>query len=194
VQNDTLTYRLKRLYWSIGPEIREWNRSLIFSIPGKIGEFSRRKYAESHFGMCGKNIKLYPYIKIYSPQGLSVGDDVIIADYVQISAGGGVVIGDRVGFGPFVKIWSINHRIDRTDIPIVEQGWETKKVVIEEDVWIGMGAIILPGATIGKGAVISAGALLGQKPIPPYALVAGNPGRVIGYRQAPEATEPKDKE
>lgn len=54
-------------------------------------------------------------------------------------------------------------------------------VVIGDDVWIGNSAIILSGVTIGQGAVIGAGCVL-AKSVPPYAIMIGNPARIIGYR------------
>jgi phosphonate metabolism protein (transferase hexapeptide repeat family) len=54
-------------------------------------------------------------------------------------------------------------------------------VVIAHDVWIGHGAIVLPGRSIGIGAVVAAGAVV-TKDVTPYAIVAGNPARVIRQR------------
>src|SRR5262249_4559829 len=54
-------------------------------------------------------------------------------------------------------------------------------VVIGHDVWIGHGVIILPGRTVGTGAVVGAGAVV-TKDVDPYAIVAGNPARVIRQR------------
>ena len=53
-----------------------------------------------------------------------------------------------------------------------------KKVVIEDGVFIGVGAIILPGVTVGEGSIIGAGAVV-TKSIPPYSVAVGNPANVI---------------
>jgi phosphonate metabolism protein (transferase hexapeptide repeat family) len=55
------------------------------------------------------------------------------------------------------------------------------RVVIGHDVWIGHGAIVLPGRNIGTGAVIAAGAIV-TKDVPDYAIVAGNPARIVRQR------------
>lgn len=60
--------------------------------------------------------------------------------------------------------------------------------VIENDVWIGMRAVILSGVHIGNGAVIGAGTIVTHD-VPDYAIVAGNPAKLIRYRFAPEQIE-----
>lgn len=54
-------------------------------------------------------------------------------------------------------------------------------IFVGDDVWIGLNAIILSGVHIGQGAVIAAGAVV-TKDVPPYAVVAGNPARVVKKR------------
>lgn len=61
-------------------------------------------------------------------------------------------------------------------------------IVVEDDVWIGNNALILSGVTIGQGAVVAAGSVV-TKDIEPYAIVAGNPAKVIKYRFEPEIIE-----
>jgi acetyltransferase-like isoleucine patch superfamily enzyme len=63
----------------------------------------------------------------------------------------------------------------------IKSSLNSKKVVIGNDVWIGTRAIILPGVNIGDGAVIGAGAIV-TKDVEPYAVVGGNPARLIRYR------------
>lgn len=54
-------------------------------------------------------------------------------------------------------------------------------IVVDDDVWIGTRAIICSGVHIGKGAIVAAGAVV-TKDIPPYAIVGGNPAKLIRYR------------
>ncbi len=56
---------------------------------------------------------------------------------------------------------------------------------IGHDVWIGNRATILPGITVGNGAVIGTGAVV-SKDVPPFAIVVGNPARLIRYRFDPD--------
>lgn len=56
-----------------------------------------------------------------------------------------------------------------------------KFIVVGNDVWIGNEVIILRGVTIGDGAVIGAGTVV-TKDVPPYAVVSGNPAKIIKYR------------
>ena len=54
-------------------------------------------------------------------------------------------------------------------------------ITVSDDVWIGTRAIILSGVNIGQGAIIAAGSIV-TKDVPPYAVVAGIPARIIKYR------------
>ena len=84
--------------------------------------------------------------------------------------------------GTDVTIITRNHRFDRTDIPMMEQGFEEERpVYIGNDVWIGDRALILPGVHIGDGSIIAAGAVV-TKDVPPYSIAAGVPARKIRDR------------
>ncbi|TJV70721.1 MAG: CatB-related O-acetyltransferase [Mesorhizobium sp.] len=58
-------------------------------------------------------------------------------------------------------------------------------ITVGNDVWIGSRAIVLSGVTIGHGAIVGAGSVV-TKDVPPYAVVAGNPARLIRHRFEPE--------
>ena len=62
---------------------------------------------------------------------------------------------------------------------------EAKDVIIEEDVWLAANVTILPGVIIGRGSIIGSGSVC-RNSVPPYAIVIGNPGKVIGFKFSPE--------
>lgn len=97
--------------------------------------------------------------------------------------GRNTVIGENVMMGPDCIIYSRNHRFDRTDIPMIEQGFfDEEPVTIGNDVWIGGRVTILPGVKIGNGAVIGAGAVV-SRDVPDFAIVGGVPAKVLKYRK-----------
>jgi acetyltransferase-like isoleucine patch superfamily enzyme len=60
-----------------------------------------------------------------------------------------------------------------------------KDVVVDEDVWMGARVTLLQGVHIGRGAEIGTGTVV-RKSIPPYAVVVGNPAKIVGFRFTPE--------
>lgn len=115
---------------------------------------------------------------------LRVGDNTYIGEYNNIRAGGGSIeIGNDCSISQHISIIASNHNIAKHML-IKNQKWSNKNnyVKILDDVWIGSNSIILPGVTIGRGAVVGAGSVV-TKDIPEYAVVAGNPARIIKYRE-----------
>lgn len=84
-------------------------------------------------------------------------------------------------------ILSYTHNYQDLDRPIIEQGMVGRPVHIGADVWIGARVIVLPGITIGDGAIVGAGSVV-TRDVPTRAIVAGNPARVIRYRDQGEAS------
>jgi len=136
----------------------------------------------------GDNVMIGPYCVIRASsltnlgEGVRIGKNSAMDAYSYIGAGGGVTIGDSVIMGQHVSFHAENHRYDRVDIPIKEQGITRKGIVIEDDCWVGSNAVFLDGAQVGRGCVIAAGAVVTGN-IPPYSVVAGVPGRVIKSRK-----------
>lgn len=103
---------------------------------------------------------------------LIIGNFVSIANEVVFILGGNHQINTLTTYPLYSKLIEINPELDAT----------TKGAIhISDDVWIGTRAMILSGVTIGKGAIIGAGAIV-TKDIPPYAIVGGNPAKIIRYR------------
>jgi maltose O-acetyltransferase len=114
-----------------------------------------------------------------------IGDDVWISvgaylDYVEI--------GNSVLIGPNAMLLSggRHHNLDRLDIPIKRQGNPPKKpTLIEDGVWIGANATVM--ADVGHDAVVGAGSVV-TKPVPPFAVVGGNPARILRVRGEGDAS------
>lgn len=128
---------------------------------------------------CGKNVNI-EHGAIFSAN-TSLGDYSGIGINARIH--GDCTIGDYVMMGPDVVIITRNHAFDRTDIPMMHQGFEEERpVVIGNDVWIGERVTILPGVHVGEGAILAAGSII-TKDVPDYAIVAGVPAKIIKTRK-----------
>ncbi|NQX55246.1 acyltransferase [Pedobacter panaciterrae] len=90
-----------------------------------------------------------------------------------------ISIEDDVMMGSGVQIYVNNHRFDRKDISLIDQGYyPDKPVVLKKGCWIGANSIILPGVTIGCNTVIGAGSIV-TKSIPDFVVAVGNPAKII---------------
>ncbi len=99
-----------------------------------------------------------------------------IGSYVSIAMGVKFVLGGQHEYEtPFS--YPFKSRI----LGLGEEAESKGKIIIEDDVWIGMDAIILSGVKVGRGAIIAAGCVV-IKDIPPYAIVGGNPMKIIKFR------------
>jgi UDP-2-acetamido-3-amino-2,3-dideoxy-glucuronate N-acetyltransferase len=144
----------------------------------------------------GDNVKIFhpPLVNLY---GCTIGSDTKIGAFVEIQKNAtvgarckisshtficeGVVIEDEVFVGHGVMF--TNDRFPRATNPDgsqqTEADWSVVPTRVGRTASIGSNATILCGVTIGEGALIGAGAVV-TKDIPPYAIAAGVPARVIG--------------
>jgi len=115
-----------------------------------------------------------------SGQSLTIGRFCSIADKVEILLGGGHRL-DWVSTYPFAAMRGLWPDVEAPADYHASRGG----VTIGSDVWLGSGCLILSGVTIGHGAVVAARAVV-SRDVPPYAVVAGNPARVVRHRFDPE--------
>ncbi len=120
-------------------------------------------------------------LKGYHKNELRIGDQAWIGQQCFFHAAGGLTIGARVGIAPCVKILTSQHEEAGRETPVLFSPIAFAPVVVEEDADVGIGAIVLPGVTIGRGAIVGAGAVV-TRDVPPFAVVAGNPARVLRTR------------
>lgn len=183
---------LQALWHDVGTRAGRYQllEALARNAPGMVGYEVRRHLLGRRFARAGPGLRIAEGIRVFGPEHLSVGVNCWIGLHNTIQARGGVDLGDNVLLGPGVAIWSVNHVFARDDQPIIEQGYDHKKVVIGSDVWVGANSFIMPGAVLGDGVIVSAGSVVGGKDVEPYAIVAGNPARKIGSRRDRGGTQP----
>jgi len=162
------------------------------------GQFSR-----GDFRNCPETVVFEAGALVFHPENIWIDDNVYVGHHailkgyfkneMRIGAGtwigqaaffhsaGGITVGKDVGVGPHVCILTSTHRDPGRALPIMAGELECAAVVLQDGCDIGVGAVILPGVTIGRGAQVGAGAIV-TKDVPEYAVVAGNPARILRHR------------
>jgi virginiamycin A acetyltransferase len=139
----------------------------------QVGEYSYYDDPEDSEGFARNVLYLFPFI----------GDRLIIGRYCAIARGATFVMNGA------------NHRMSGFStypFNIFGNGWERSTplpqelpykgdTVVGNDVWIGYEAMLMPGVRVGDGAIVAARSVVGSD-VPAYAIVAGNPARVVRMR------------
>ncbi|MEM4725254.1 MAG: acyltransferase [Candidatus Hadarchaeum sp.] len=139
----------------------------------------------------GGEVRLGERVHLYRDTIIEIGagGSVVIGDNTHIQAScnikgflGSVIIGRNVQIAPHCAFSPYEHNFEDRAAPICAQGIRSAgDIVLEDDVWLGVGVKVLEGVRIGRGAVIGAGAVV-TKDVPEYAIAVGVPARVIRRR------------
>ncbi len=132
--------------------------------------------AHCNFGygatMNPQNIYMDDYSRIQNHLNfISYKGKLIVKKYAAVGAGCTIIPGDHVPTVGVPQYLAGHLHINDVD----------GEIVIGEDAWVGAGTILLSHCSIGRGAVVAAGAVV-SKPVPPYAVVAGVPAKIIATR------------
>jgi maltose O-acetyltransferase len=126
----------------------------------------------------GRNVILHPGVVLEDPR-TTIGEDVWISHQCYLDY---VTIGDHVLVGPHAVVLAGGHphQDERLDVPIKLQPNNPKEpVVLGNGCWIGANATVM--ADVGHDAIVGAGSVV-TRSVPPFAIVAGNPARVLRLR------------
>jgi acetyltransferase-like isoleucine patch superfamily enzyme len=143
----------------------------------------------------GNNVKIAKFVNLY---GCEVGDETKIGTFVEIQKNAvvgrrckisshtficeGVTIEDYVFVGHGVTF--VNDTYPRATTPAGElqttADWKVEPTIVKTGASIGSGATILSNLVIGEHAIVGAGSVV-TRDVPPHAIVAGNPARVLRY-------------
>ena len=169
----------KNLYGHIRSYLNDYVRYVTIRT-GRIHSFRIRTfiYRKVLYVDMPKDTVVYYGAEIRSPYNLHIGHGCYIGDQAILDARNGITIGNNVNFSTHVSIWTEQH--DHED-PWFRCTQEKKPVKIGDRAWLGPDTIILHSVNIGEGAVVAAGAVV-TKDVPPFAIVAGIPAKIIGCR------------
>jgi acetyltransferase-like isoleucine patch superfamily enzyme len=134
-----------------------------------------------------RNIRISSSVVILNKEKLNISDNVWVWHQTIIDASNKITIGEGCQIGAWVGIFThsshISLRLHGQDYINFDSdnrlGYVRAPVEIGEYTFVGAGAIILPGVKIGKGSLVAAGSVV-NKSFPDFAIVSGNPARVIG--------------
>ena len=144
----------------------------------------------------GKGTRIWAFAHVLP--GAVVGEDCNLCDGVFVE--GGAIVGDRVTIKSGVQIWDgveleddvfvgPNATFTNDPYPRSRRWLETyPRTIVRTGASIGANATILPGVEIGRGAMVGAGAVV-TRPVPPNAIVMGNPARISGYDTTERRTD-----
>lgn len=194
----------------LGLGLRRFLYPALFGAAGKNPVFGHYLALRGpHRIFLGDNVMLDEHVFLsfrgQAEQSIRLGNNVLIGRYSQVRARGGtIILADSVSVGAFCYLGTasklevgehclfggncfvggIQHGFSDpgkliAEQPLVDRGG----IVIGRDVWVGAHAVINDGVRIGDGAVIGANAVV-TKDVPPFAVVAGVPAKIISRRAA----------
>jgi putative colanic acid biosynthesis acetyltransferase WcaF len=125
----------------------------------------------------GKDVHVFPTVKIAVPWNLSIGNYSAIGDGVILYALGPIKIGERATVSQYAHLCAGTHDWRDPTMPLIKA-----PIVVGDDAWLCANAFIGPGVTIGDRAIVGAAAVT-MKDVAPGSIVGGNPAREIGQRE-----------
>ena len=114
--------------------------------------------------------------EVWSPGRLELGAHTIIGRSCLLDARGGLRLGRSVNVTSYSRFMTAKHVVNDPDFDAAFE-----PILVEDRVWIALGATVLGGVTIGEGAVVAAGAVV-TRDVEPFTIVGGIPARPIGSR------------
>lgn len=148
---------------------------------GSISQWLRNALAKRLISNFGRSVRVNPKANFGSGDRIEVGNNCNLSTGLKVI--GDLKLGNDVMMGPDVVFISYNHEVSDLTVPMRAQGaTESKPIQVRDDVWIGMRVMIMPGVTIGSHAIVAAGSVV-TKDVPEWAIVGGNPAKLIKYRK-----------
>ena len=138
-------------------------------------------HSPGDFKAYGKEVTIRPPTIISYKEDIILQDRVRIQDGCHIVAKGGLFIGENTTISSRCMIFTVTPKVYEGWPAIRDVGYDERPINIGKNVFVGAGSCICPGARIGEGSIIGMGSVVSGN-IPRLAVVAGNPAKVIKYR------------
>lgn len=150
---------------------------------GNFSKWMREKLCVKLFAAAGEKLVVENHVYFGNGKDIRVGKEAALGTNFK-SIQRKITIGNYLMMAEDVIFVGGGHKFDNLEIPMGHQGeLEKTPLVIEDDVWIGTRAMILPGChRIGRGVIIGAGSIV-TKDIPDFAIVGGNPAKILKFRK-----------
>lgn len=158
-----------RLAWGLG--------QYVFRLLPRPWHGARAALLRGFGARVGAHVHIYPSARIYYPWNLAIGDWSAIGEDAFVYNLGPVVIGRRSTVSHRAHLCAGTHDYTQRALPLLKP-----PIHIGDDAWIAADAFVGPGVTVGAGAVVGARAVV-VRDVPPWAVVAGNPARIIKQRR-----------
>ena len=155
---------------------KNWRKGLKSNLESRLYSIALRRRAKK----CGRGLYILG-AGVNVTGNTTIGDGAGFGKNVKIRGDGAVTIGRRASIAEDTIIYTQVHDYDHSDVLPFGWGFTYPETRIDDYAWIGLRTIILPGAHIGEGAIVQAGSVV-MGNIPPCAIAAGNPAKVIGWR------------
>jgi virginiamycin A acetyltransferase len=153
--------------------------------PYVIGTIVRYEFYRFALRKCGRNVMI-GFGTVFVYRDIEIGDNVLIGMYNTIhhcDFGSWVLTAEGCRF----LSGSRYHHFDDVDRPMALQGGSLKRIVVADDVWVGVNAVVM--SNVGTGAVVGAGSVVVED-VQAYSIVGGVPARVIKSRREDDAGAP----
>lgn len=167
-------YKFHRSADRIGPDMPFSHWKLF--LPSKMQSLCQKKFA--YFGE-GADFRPNSYAMYCS--NIYIGKNVVIrpGSVLEADEYAKIILSDDVMLGPSVHFYVNDHKFERHDIPLSQQGYfPSQDINVGPGAWIGANSTILCGVTIGKNAVVAAGSVV-VKDVPDFTIVGGVPAKKI---------------
>ncbi len=160
-QAGRVLWALARPFFAFSPRpLWGWRRFLLRSFGARIG----------------RDVHLYPSVRITIPWNIAIGDETAIGDGAILYALGPITIGRQVTVSHYAHLCAGSHDYRDPAMSLLKP-----PIAIGDGAWICADAFVGPGISIGAGAIAGARAVV-VADVPANAIVAGNPARSIGRR------------